>query len=51
MGGRGEELVTTDLKSALSEFVSYVKKVEEMSIKPVHLITHGTIDVLTSDPF
>ena len=45
LNGRREELVTTDLKSALSEFVTYVKKVEEMSIKPVHLITHGTIDI------
>ena len=43
--GRGEELVTHNLQSALSQFVTYIDKVKEMSIKPVYLITHGTLDI------
>ena len=43
--GRGEELVTHNLQTALSQFVTYIDKVKEMSIKPVYLITHGTLDI------
>ena len=43
--GRGEELVTHNLQSALSKFVTYLNKVREMSIKLVCLIPHRTLDI------
>ena len=43
--GRGDELVHSNLESALSQFVTYLERVKELSIKPVYLIIHGTIDI------
>ena len=43
--GRGDELVHSNLESALSQFVTYLERVKELSIKPVYLVIHGTIDI------
>ena len=43
--GRGEELVHSSLESGLSQFVNYLEKVQELSIKPVNLVTHGSINI------
>ena len=43
--GRGEELVHFNLKSGLSQFVTYLEKVQELSVKPVFLVAHGSIDI------
>ena len=48
--GRGEELVHQNLQSTLSQFLNYLNKVKELSIKPVYLITHGLLDIPNLQP-